>query len=76
MMILSLGMAIIPGAVGGLLAGGFIIKRWELELKGILKVFTGFNILLLITTTMFFLRCEPISFKGVNVPYENSTYYG
>ena len=63
-------MAIIPGAVGGLLAGGFIIKRWKLELKGILKVFTGFNILLLITTTMFFLRCEPIAFSGVNVPYE------
>ncbi len=65
------GIISIPGAGGGLILGGFIIKRFQMSVSTILKWQTIFNVLTLTTIFMFFINCNPLDFAGINTPYIN-----
>ncbi|XP_072036680.1 solute carrier organic anion transporter family member 4C1-like [Amphiura filiformis] len=57
-----------------LLFGGWLIKKFDLKVRGMLKVCLGSNIacaFLLFTT---FLRCPEIPLAGFSVPYDTGEY--
>ncbi|XP_055339492.1 solute carrier organic anion transporter family member 4A1-like [Paramacrobiotus metropolitanus] len=68
-----IGAATIPFGAGGTLLGGWIIKRWGLDCRGILKVCVICSFLALLCVLIFLIRCPNEQFAGVNVPYKNQS---
>ncbi|XP_060076397.1 solute carrier organic anion transporter family member 5A1-like [Ylistrum balloti] len=64
----------IPGAVVGILVGGFILKRFQLRPKGAVQLALVLDILAFIGFISFFiLGCENLKIAGATYPY--SAYY-
>ncbi|XP_070533590.1 solute carrier organic anion transporter family member 4C1-like [Ptychodera flava] len=60
----------IPGAAGGTLLGGWVLKRFNLKVKGMLKFSIGTGVITLCLTPMFMLRCPENQVAGVVTPYD------
>ncbi|XP_077990561.1 solute carrier organic anion transporter family member 4C1-like [Glandiceps talaboti] len=67
---LLLGATSIPGAAGGTLFGGWIIKRFNLQVKGSLKFCLGVTIATLCLMPCFMMRCPEQQVAGVIAPYD------
>lgn len=64
----------IPGAVIGILMGGYLLKRFQLKPKGALQFVLGLNALSLCGLGIFFfLGCDNQSIAGATLPYYNSS---
>ncbi|ESO83194.1 hypothetical protein LOTGIDRAFT_92173, partial [Lottia gigantea] len=64
----------IPGAVVGILIGGYISKRFQLRPKGAIQLTLALNLLALFGFTFFFfLGCENLKIAGATLPYFNSS---
>ncbi|CAG5122707.1 unnamed protein product, partial [Candidula unifasciata] len=64
----------IPGAVVGILMGGYIMKRLALSPKGAIKFVLLLNTLALCGFSFFFyMGCDNVRIAGANFPYFNST---
>ncbi|XP_070533589.1 solute carrier organic anion transporter family member 4C1-like [Ptychodera flava] len=60
----------IPGAAGGTLLGGWIVKKGKLEVKGTAKFSLLITVLTFILMLVFMLKCPTQPVAGVVVPYE------
>ena len=62
----------IPGAVVGILVGGYLCKRCQLAAKGALQLTLTLNFVALATCGVFFmLGCDNVKMAGATRPYLN-----
>ncbi|XP_072038998.1 solute carrier organic anion transporter family member 4A1-like [Amphiura filiformis] len=67
------GLIVTPAGVIGNLLGGYLVKRLNLTVSGMLKfIICSLSISLLMMVT-FLLACDNVDFAGVTVKYENTT---
>ena len=64
-----LGFATIPAGGGGTFVGGYLVKRLNLNIPGILKMCLITSATALVLTLGFLVHCDNVSFAGVNVHY-------
>lgn len=63
-------MLLVPAGALGAIAGGLLVERLKLTLKGILKLqLVAIVILTMTFVPMYLSSCHPAEFAGVNVPY-------
>ena len=58
---------------GGTLLGGYLVKRLNLRIRGILKMCFITTTLCLLCMLVFLINCPIMPFAGVNEPYGNDT---
>ncbi|XP_077990592.1 solute carrier organic anion transporter family member 4C1-like [Glandiceps talaboti] len=63
------GIAVIPGAVGGTVLGGWVVKRFDLKVRGMLKFIFGCTAIVLVLAVIFMMHCPEDPLAGVFVPY-------
>lgn len=64
----------IPGAVIGILMGGYLLKRFQLKPKGAIQFVLGLNCLAVCGFVIFFfLGCDNQRIAGATLPYFNSS---
>jgi len=63
------GCTAIPAGVGGLLMGGYVQKRLDLTMLGLLKMCLALNCMSIIFLFTFFIRCPEVNFAGVSANY-------
>ncbi|XP_070533588.1 solute carrier organic anion transporter family member 4C1-like [Ptychodera flava] len=63
------GIAAVPGAGGGVILGGYFIKRFNWKVRGIIKFCIFCTIITIVMSPILLMRCplEPIA--GIYVPY-------
>ncbi|XP_070533602.1 solute carrier organic anion transporter family member 4C1-like [Ptychodera flava] len=66
------GVAVVPGAAGGTFVGGWLIKKFDLTVQGMIKYSIILSVLALILGPFFLLRCPEPPLAGVHRPYELS----
>lgn len=66
---LHTGMIAIPAAGGATFAGGYIVKRFDLTIRGILKFCVVVTIITVGFGFVFLIHCTNVPFAGVNVQY-------
>ncbi|GAV05795.1 hypothetical protein RvY_15870 [Ramazzottius varieornatus] len=67
-----MGAVTIPMGAGGMFIGGYLVKRFNLDCRGILKFCLVCSLAALATIFVLLIRCPNESFVGVNVPYNSS----
>ena len=60
------GLIAIPGAAIGQTFGGFVIRRWELKVRGILKFLIVMVLLAIVFNTCFFINCDILVWNSTN----------
>ena len=63
---------VVPAACGGMFIGGYIVKRFNLKVRGILKLVIGLSVLVLGSSFVFLVRCKNVDFAGVSVTYDHA----
>eukprot|EP00058_Branchiostoma_floridae_P020586 XP_002606076.1 hypothetical protein BRAFLDRAFT_125100 [Branchiostoma floridae] len=69
-----MGLVSIPGATIGTLLGGYLVKRFELQVRGIVKMCTVLTLMTKVSLLMFLITCDDVSMVGVNTAYHNSSH--
>ncbi|KAH3750801.1 hypothetical protein DPMN_185335 [Dreissena polymorpha] len=64
-----MGLITVPGAGGGMLLGGFIVKRGKLKCRGIIRLNMVCATLGLLISAVFWLQCPTQSIAGVSTDY-------
>lgn len=59
----------VPGAAVGQLVGGYICKRLQLKVRGMLKLTLISSVLALLVSPILWARCEDLSVAGLQVGY-------
>ncbi|CAH1775346.1 unnamed protein product [Owenia fusiformis] len=67
------GLVAVIGAAGGQALGGFIAKRFNLKVKGMLKLSMGCCIACVAFVLIFLARCDSEKIGGITVSYINKT---
>lgn len=67
--IFATGFLAIPGAALGQVTGGYLCKRFNLKLVGILKLVLISSSLVVCLTPVFWAKCADVSLAGVLVNY-------
>lgn len=62
------GIIVVPGAAGGALFGGWVIKRWKMGVPAMAKTTTLFSVLTCLLLCGLFLKCPTQSVTGINTP--------
>ena len=73
-LIIAVGVMVVPAAVAGELAGGAIIKKWDLKLKQILKMSIICSILSLALVPVYLAHCSNSNLAGVMTGYARYYY--
>ncbi|XP_052791203.1 solute carrier organic anion transporter family member 4A1-like [Mya arenaria] len=72
------GYAAIPAGGGGTFLGGYLVKRFDLHVRGIIRLCLGVTAACLGLGLVFIVHCDNFPFAGVNTNYgntaENSTH--
>jgi len=63
------GYAAIPAGGGGTFLGGYLVKRFDLHMRGILRLCLGVTATCLGTALVFIAYCDNTPFAGVNTGY-------
>ncbi len=63
------GVIFVPGVGGGILLGGYLLKRFKWNCQETLKILILFSALALIASTSIFAGCGSKNITGLNVPY-------
>lgn len=66
------GFAAIPAGGGGTFLGGYLVKRFKLRMKGIVRLCLGLTLPSLILALCFIIHCPNQAFTGVNIPYRET----
>lgn len=67
------GLAAIPAGGGATFFGGYLVKRCNLSVRGILKFCVGVSVLAFFLSVTFLIHCPYESFVGVNVNASGAT---
>ncbi|KAF6041060.1 hypothetical protein EB796_000648 [Bugula neritina] len=59
----------VPGAALGQFMGGYICKKFQLKVSGILKLTVICSLIVLIVSPVFWIRCNGATLAGVSTPY-------
>ena len=63
------GIVTIPGSGGGMLLGGYLVKRFQLKCRGIIRMCAGFMFAALLFGPFFLASCPNDPFVGIDRPY-------
>lgn len=66
---LIMGIITIPGSGGGMLLGGYLVKRFKLKFRGIIRLCAGFMFSALLFGPFFLASCPNDPLVGVDQPY-------
>ncbi|XP_072028946.1 solute carrier organic anion transporter family member 4C1-like isoform X1 [Amphiura filiformis] len=69
---LLMGLCTVPGGIFGTFLGGYLSKRWQLKVRGMLKLCCGSIVVALIAMSGILLRCPQEYLVGVNVDYSGN----
>ncbi|KAK3594365.1 hypothetical protein CHS0354_014072 [Potamilus streckersoni] len=73
------GYAAIPAGGGGTFLGGYLVKRFDLHVKGIIRLCLGVTVAVLGTALAFLVYCPNVAFAGISLDYgstlKNGTLY-
>ncbi|KAK3587445.1 hypothetical protein CHS0354_007936 [Potamilus streckersoni] len=64
-----IGIISVPGAGGGMLLGGYIVKRRKLKCVNIIRMNLLADVIALLCGCIFLLQCSTQSIAGVTTPY-------
>ncbi|KAF6020599.1 SLCO4C1 [Bugula neritina] len=67
------GFLAVPGAALGQFMGGYICKKFQLKVSGILKLTVICSLIVLIVSPVFWIRCNGATLAGVSTPYPGDT---
>ncbi|CAH1772290.1 unnamed protein product [Owenia fusiformis] len=67
------GLIAVPGAAGGDIFGGILIKKLKLSCRGLLKLVFILNFITVFCTLPCIIYCDTIPLVGVNTGYNGST---
>jgi organic anion transporter 4A len=65
------GLVAVPGAGGGTLLGGYLIKRFDMKLPAIIRLCWISTLLAGLSTVVFVFNCDDVEIAGVTVPYQS-----
>ncbi|BFZ21196.1 hypothetical protein BsWGS_24235 [Bradybaena similaris] len=66
---LYVGLAVVPAGGGATFGGGFIVKCFNLKVRGILRLCTVMSFVVCVLTVALLLECNTTPFAGVTLPY-------
>lgn len=64
-----IGYVAVPCGGGGTFLGGYLVKRFNLGIKGIIRLCLGVTLPCFLCVLIFLVNCENVPFAGVNIPY-------
>ncbi|XP_076083885.1 solute carrier organic anion transporter family member 4A1-like isoform X3 [Mytilus galloprovincialis] len=64
-----IGYVAVPCGGGGTFLGGYLVKRFNLGIKGIIGLCLGVTLPCFACVLIFLINCENVPFAGVNIPY-------
>ena len=67
------GAVVVPAGAAGTLLGGFLLKKFNLNRVGAIKLYMVCQLIILPLYFGFLFNCPTPSIAGVNVPYPNDT---
>ena len=67
------GAVVVPAGAAGTLLGGFLLKKFNLNREGAIKLYMICQLIILPLYFGFLFNCPTPSIAGVNVPYPNDT---
>lgn len=67
-----MGMITVPAGGGGTFLGGYLVKRYDLNCAGIIRMCLMATVAATLFTTCFFLSCPNLAFAGVTRGYAGS----
>lgn len=70
------GFALIPAGCGGMLLGGYLVKRFDLQVIGKLRLALVLSMLCVVSCLAFLVHCDDLPFAGVNLLYGESPKNG
>ncbi|XP_022324180.1 solute carrier organic anion transporter family member 4A1-like [Crassostrea virginica] len=73
---LLMGIVTVPGAGGGMLLGGLLVKKLKLRVRGIIRMDLIVAIIALIFGCMFFIQCPKVQMAGVTSHYISKGDFG
>lgn len=65
-----------PAGGLGMFLGGYIIKRFDLKMRGILKLCIALNLAITVIALTYIIRCDNVDFAGINVDYSGKSLSG
>ncbi|KAK3087002.1 hypothetical protein FSP39_000238 [Pinctada imbricata] len=63
------GYAAIPAGGGGTFLGGYLVKKFNLRVRGIIRLCLGVTIPCVFFCLVFLVHCDNVPFAGVNIKY-------
>ncbi|GFR87021.1 solute carrier organic anion transporter family member, partial [Elysia marginata] len=66
---LYVGLVVVPTGGGATLASGYLVRRFNMKMRGILKFCTVLSALLCFFALAFLMECRNAPFAGVTLPY-------
>ena len=63
------GYAAIPAGGGGTFLGGYLVKRFDLRVRGIIRLCLGVTLPCILFCLIFLVHCDNVPFAGVNIEY-------
>ncbi|XP_041360902.1 solute carrier organic anion transporter family member 4A1-like isoform X2 [Gigantopelta aegis] len=68
-----IGFAAIPAGGGGTFLGGYLVKRFNLKMRGIIRLCMIACAVAFLTIFVFLINCENVPFAGINVNYGDTS---
>ncbi|KAM7352109.1 organic anion transporting polypeptide 26F isoform 1-T1 [Cochliomyia hominivorax] len=69
---LLMGLITVPAGGGGTFLGGYLVKKFNLNCSGIIRMCLMVTIIATAFTSCFLLSCPNLQFAGVTTAYENA----
>ncbi|GFO45164.1 solute carrier organic anion transporter family member [Plakobranchus ocellatus] len=66
---LYVGLIVVPTGGGATVVSGYIVRRFNLKVRGILKLCTGMSAVLCLFVLAFLMECGNSPFAGITLPY-------
>lgn len=67
----SPGYMVVPAGGGGTFLGGYIVKKWNMRCRDIVRLCVVCTLISLVTIFIFLLHCPNMPMAGVTVPYRS-----
>uniref|UniRef100_A0A3B5KDF3 Solute carrier organic anion transporter family member n=1 Tax=Takifugu rubripes TaxID=31033 RepID=A0A3B5KDF3_TAKRU len=65
------GYMVVPAGGGGTFLGGYIVKKWNMRCRDIVRLCVVCTLISLVTIFIFLLHCPNMPMAGVTVPYRS-----
>lgn len=64
----------VPAGGGGTFLGGYMVKKWNMRCRDIVRVCVACTAASLVTTFVFLVHCPDVPMAGVTVPYRSGPW--